>query len=134
MRGEDRPRWAARRSAIETPPRAWGRPVARAASSAFWGNTPTCVGKTKQDEKTGKYEQKHPHVRGEDKSFGTESYAATETPPRAWGRPLDKLIDEKTFRNTPTCVGKTPFGLYPGYEIKKHPHVRGEDAAVEQVP
>ncbi len=30
-------------------------------------------------------------------------------------------------RNTPTCVGKTLWGIFGLYLYKKHPHVRGED-------
>ena len=30
-------------------------------------------------------------------------------------------------RNTPTCVGKTLWGILGLYLYKKHPHVRGED-------
>ena len=50
-----------------------------------------------------------------------------ETPPRAWGRPLQCLFTIHTVRNTPTGVGKTH--LLSGLPInsRKHPHGRGED-------
>ncbi len=52
--------------------------------------------------------QKHPHLRGEDHSNFHPSNQRSETPPPAWGRPI----------NPPA-----PF-LQPW----KHPHLRGEDA------
>ena len=49
VRGEDlccRYEW---RTARETPPRAWGRPLSADVSLSYSGNTPTCVGKTLRD-------------------------------------------------------------------------------------
>ena len=66
MRGEDiSPAfWAAK--AAETPPHAWGRPAAYAASGASLRNTPTCVGKTGKLALPARRTWKHPHMRGED--------------------------------------------------------------------
>ena len=52
---------------------------------------------------------------------------AMETPPHAWGRRACSPSPRVVKRNTPTCVGKTPFPLMPGDFGKKHPHMRGED-------
>ena len=49
-------------------------------------NTPTCVGKTIQQQIMSLPLQKHPHVRGEDISTTDAHHSAAETPPRAWGR------------------------------------------------
>ncbi len=35
--------------------------------------------------------------------------------------------------NTPTCVGKTNLGLLAATYAQKHPHVRGEDAAIAAI-
>ena len=50
-------------------------------------NTPTCVGKTVQTSGTTR--------------------RAQETPPRAWGRRIERSSVAFGLRNTPTCVGKT---------------------------
>ncbi len=71
--------------------------------------------------------KKHPHLRGED--VATINFTATlmETPPPAWGRPFQYLGERPVFRNTPTCVGKTQLSIDDGVQIRKHPHLRGED-------
>ena len=51
-----------------------------------FGNTPTCVGKTKTGSPKQALLVKHPHVRGEDALERCASILDMETPPRAWGR------------------------------------------------
>ena len=114
-------------SAPETPPRAWGRHFFRCVRHLAGGNTPTCVGKTMRFNGKGHVLQKHPHVRGEDGGVIPAYPNSRETPPRAWGRRLGQLAAMHQSRNTPTCVGKTG-DWQPGREqLRKHPHVRGED-------
>ena len=50
-----------------------------------------------------------------------------ETPPRAWGRLLNRPADANGKGNTPTGVGKTRYHLRPKGLGTKHPHGRGED-------
>ena len=86
-RGEDAAAVHRSDQALETPPRAWGRPQGVKSYGDGGGNTPTSVGKT---------------------SHGLRSlWLFLETPPRAWGRPLDENMSMNTYRNTPTSVGKT---------------------------
>ena len=73
--------------------------------------------------------EKHPHVRGEDSLDAPLPDRGAETPPRAWGRPVEAVMLNEKIRNTPTCVGKTASSPHTGHGSKKHPHVRGEDAA-----
>lgn len=81
------PKFVARISCVlETPPRAWGRRISPSVARSVCGNTPTCVGKTTMSIDAASKHQKHPHVRGEDYRIETENLAASETPPRAWGR------------------------------------------------
>ncbi len=98
-------------------------------SNAKERNTPTCVGRTAARPGWPRDNQKHPHVRGEDSPRVSAEATRLETPPRAWGGLLDSSIVSPEAGNTPTCVGRT--GQTPGTarEMKKHPHVRGEDAA-----
>ena len=90
-------------------------------------NTPTCVGKTAERHERRPLQQKHPHVRGEDRSSGCGVSNAKETPPRAWGRQRIVRQELAGHGNTPTCVGKTPHLCRYGDLKRKHPHVRGED-------
>ena len=90
-------------------------------------NTPTCVGKTNFYPVVRLFWRKHPHVRGEDETPGRFHVPRSETPPRAWGRPLGKSSCGSSKRNTPTCVGKTGSLWLVADSQGKHPHVRGED-------
>ena len=66
-------------------------------------------------------------MRGEDYDIDALPDTSEETPPRAWGRPLDPKWGHSSRRNTPTCVGKTNNKLAFATIKEKHPHVRGED-------
>ncbi len=128
VRGEDYCPGRMARLLRETPPRAWGRPPSAALGRLFAGNTPTCVGKTASQALWVRTGKKHPHVRGEDRLASEVAYRCRETPPRAWGRRQPSHDSGQHDGNTPTCVGKTqvPQGLV--VQLRKHPHVRGEDA------
>ena len=95
----------------ETPPRAWGRLRLVGRRMADDRNTPTCVGKTA-------YQRPMLLLNG-------------ETPPRAWGRRYRFQRVRAGYGNTPTCVGKTLENFRVYGRVRKHPHVRGEDAIVQ---
>ncbi len=71
--------------------------------------------------------QKHPHGRGEDRTYDKQDGTKGETPPRAWGRQLNGYINPAAIGNTPTGVGKTDAQKFANAEVQKHPHGRGED-------
>ena len=101
-------------------------------NTALWkiglqGNTPTCVGKTKNFLLAVRVAQKHPHVRGEDQNTTNMAMCQGETPPRAWGRRPARGQAQTLGGNTPTCVGKTARRWGMNRPQRKHPHVRGED-------
>ena len=127
MRGEDKGKYGKQWRASETPPRAWGRLVYVIINLVYVGNTPTCVGKTSTISRPARLPWKHPHVRGEDYVNMWKRIADKETPPRAWGRHFLSCFICMEWRNTPTCVGKTPPAPRSRSRGKKHPHVRGED-------
>ena len=85
-RGDDQDAAYTHNESVETPPRAWGRPVLPAAVAALPGNTPTGVGTTNDLNIPNVRLKKHPHGRGDD--HGGDGFGAVlpETPPRAWGR------------------------------------------------
>ncbi len=96
---------------------------------------PAGVGKTTWKSHTIQAYRKHPHGRGEDGRRDHCRQLRTETPPRAWGRPVRSLTPTALRRNTPTGVGKTlsPHPRLPASQ--KHPHGRGEDytATIQEV-
>ena len=111
VRGENSrtvPPWI---SAGETPPRAWGKHPNACRAGIWYGNTPTCVGKTISSKGWKLRRRKHPHVRGENLSNATEPMSKPETPPRAWGKPGADASAVLIVRNTPTCVGKTVLSV-----------------------
>ncbi len=91
----------------ETPPRAWGRPLLAHGMEGRYRNTPTGVGKTLTSVENLRWNEKHPHGRGEDPYMPHAPQAGLETPPRAWGRPSPLEVRDGLDRNTPTGVGKT---------------------------
>ena len=66
-------------------------------------------------------------MRGEDGSYAKEARIIMETPPHAWGRLTKKTIAVTITGNTPTCVGKTIAAAQVPHQVRKHPHMRGED-------
>ena len=112
---------------METPPRAWGRLAGLGYETHCDGNTPTGVGKTNPRASANSTRWKHPHGRGEDQRRRLGKTPPQETPPRAWGRPLDLLDWMLEAGNTPTGVGKTLSVKSPIKGLWKHPHGRGED-------
>ena len=113
--------------ALETPPRAWGRPEIRGRNGSLFRNTPTSVGKTTSRGRSRRSSRKHPHERGEDWQSLLGLGIPCETPPRAWGRQMAGQRRGGRHGNTPTSVGKTPLRRPPQRRRRKHPHERGED-------
>ncbi len=126
-RGEDKKTTTWLNCIVETPPRAWGRLINRRNSHHVCGNTPTGVGKTKEDQDVILRLEKHPHGRGEDPLTLSPWPWCLETPPRAWGRHFFFTLTREKRRNTPTGVGKTTEVRQQTPTQGKHPHGRGED-------
>ena len=105
----------------------------RHADAERWRNTPTGVGKTRSHPGRHGGQRKHPHGRGEDRSFLRHAQTPAETPPRAWGRQRDVEAARCGTGNTPTGVGKTRRWCRCRSRPWKHPHGRGEDASGPQV-
>ncbi len=130
-RGEDALKSMAQLVRVETPPRAWGRLAIKADNRNRNRNTPTGVGKTRRQQRQRRFLRKHPHGRGEDSSRLCKTPAASETPPRAWGRLINFRAAYAVAGNTPTGVGKTTrlhLGLQLGQETP--PRAWGRRAAI----
>ena len=115
---------------METPPRAWGRRGAGAATLQPGRNTPTGVGTTCSTSISGSRSWKHPHGRGDDPTTSRAYFCAAETPPRAWGRRTGSGRRGSLGGNTPTGVGTTRRCRMPTARSWKHPHGRGDDPTV----
>ncbi len=70
-------------------------------------------------------------MRGEDTSLMASPSLAVETPPRAWRRRCNMWWTIAQYGNTSTCVEKTQAADRFYRLLKKHLHVRGEDAQRE---
>ncbi len=91
-RGEDEQEELWSDASMETPPRAWGRPIGEGNGKLDGRNTPTGVGKTVRPSGLVTFPRKHPHGRGEDGPRGGGLRFPRETPPRAWGRRTGGIV------------------------------------------
>ena len=89
--------------------------------------TPTCVGRTSRPRAPPEARAAHPHVRGEDCPSPSSTTPDTGSPPRAWGGLGLDFDQPRPQRLTPTCVGRTCRTPHPLRRPTAHPHVRGED-------
>ena len=71
--------------------------------------------------------QKHPHLRGENRTLTVGSSIASETSPPAWGKHRLARPKRSQTGNIPTCVGKTYEAMHKVRASGKHPHLRGEN-------
>ncbi len=90
-------------------------------------NTPTGVGTTWFSLNCVLLRKKHPHGRGDDDPRIEVDDDQEETPPRAWGRRINKGTILNPVRNTPTGVGTTVTIFKDTFIPWKHPHGRGDD-------
>src|SRR5579872_6607823 len=113
VRGDDYFRWAAIRTCVGSPPRAWGRCRNGGIVEVDGGFTPTCVGTISKTAPATTPPWVHPHVRGDDQGAARKLALSTGSPPRAWGRchRLGQRPDLPGF--TPTCVGTMPAAPCP---------------------
>ena len=111
----------------ETPPLTRGRQAPGISRRLSLGNTPAYAGKTGGSEQQKDAFEKHPRLRGEDRTQRRSGKHAAETPPLTRGRPFKEPVVEVRQRNTPAYAGKTPPECIQGKRQKKHPRLRGED-------
>ena len=129
MRGEDVTVRPGTKSTAGSPPRAWGGHWQGPHAAPAGRLTPTCVGRTQPPRTRQGTPPAHPHVRGEDSSWGSARGRSSGSPPRAWGGLQRRLGVELRKRLTPTCVGRTWRGPRGCPRSPAHPHVRGEDTS-----
>ena len=109
-----------------TPPRVWGRDCHTAFKPCSPGDTPTCVGKRPAKQTAKPTSKGHPHVCGEEDPQLRKAPIERGTPPRVWGREMAAFSKPRSFRDTPTCVGKRWASRIPIWPLQGHPHVCGE--------
>ena len=127
LRGEDSRSAFSVDSTPETPPLTRGRPDGKSVRSRCAGNTPAYAGKTAASACRFFASQKHPRLRGEDSSEGSQNRFQVETPPLTRGRPPRQGEDHHGLGNTPAYAGKTQQRDRARRRRSKHPRLRGED-------
>ncbi len=110
-----------------TPPRVWGQRSQLDHLSYSSRNTPTCVGTTCFAGVGWCGCAEHPHVCGDNDARMQSGAVREGTPPRVWGQRAQKAGETPRLRNTPTCVGTTPFCYFFGGGTTEHPHVCGDN-------
>jgi len=111
---------------LGSPPRAWGRPWRRSMRRRWRRFTPTCVGTALLGGRGTRVGAVHPHVRGDGNDTHRMIYVLLGSPPRAWGRLLERQHPALPWRFTPTCVGTARLDVEPSEVEAVHPHVRGD--------
>ncbi len=133
LRGEYKPPLSNITDKPGSPPLAWGIPIVLCCLSVLSRITPTCVGNTCKLSDSLDYLRDHPHLHGE---YWLESYIFRSTegsPPLAWGIQKVSTLGKFFPRITPTCVGNTFFKKGVAFELKDHPHLRGEYLVLRSV-
>ena len=74
----------------------------------------------------------HPHVCGEKNSSFLPDGAVDGTPPRVWGKAINKGVSARGGGNTPTCVGKRFRDELHALSVPEHPHVCGEKSSCQR--
>ena len=110
-----------------SPPRVWGKLAGATSRTDPRWFTPTCVGKTRRQPYSHFEAMVHPHVCGENGLARTFSTVYQGSPPRVWGKPSRPCGSSRSYRFTPTCVGKTCAIVTKECLVSVHPHVCGEN-------
>ena len=131
VRGDNIRRATSSVSSSGSPPRAWGQHLPIRTKRVFVRFTPTCVGTTWRRGRPRRPIPVHPHVRGDNARPSNSARPTPGSPPRAWGQLLDAGAPPGVDRFTPTCVGTTPARSWATAREAVHPHVRGDNAAIE---
>ncbi len=95
VRGENVARSPNMCLASGSPPRAWGKRDQPGRAEALTRFTPTCVGKTPQACGFPSGSAVHPHVRGENAMDGVEGHNIRGSPPRAWGKLREGIMERR---------------------------------------
>ena len=109
-----------------SPPRAWGRRCGRSPTARSSRFTPTCVGTASGTPTPAQNIRVHPHVRGDGRGWRGDDAADQGSPPRAWGRRLNRHPFALHVGFTPTCVGTATVSTGATSGTGVHPHVRGD--------
>ena len=115
-----------------SPPRVWGKVAAAVHVVLRLRITPTCVGKSIAQLRTGQYFEDHPHVCGEKAIRLSLCRLLLGSPPRVWGKVFAKFFQFVNPGITPTCVGKSYHHPASPDPYKDHPHVCGEKLPYHQ--
>ena len=109
-------------------PRARGKLTVRTERCFPFRTIPTGAGKTTDTPRLATFKSDHPHGRGENYDFMSESSISSGPSPRARGKRGCKYEGLQDSRTIPTGAGKTPPPPPPKLDFSDHPHGRGENS------
>ncbi len=89
--------------------------------------TPTPVGKTRCLRVRSRASAVHPHACGENSWKSDIDFVYNGTPPRLWGKRMNRAVMRRKWRYTPTPVGKTCSQRTSRPSLSVHPHACGEN-------
>ena len=112
-----------------SPPRVWGKAALTDATQVVKRITPTCVGKSLCYNVYAKIPRDHPHVCGEKYFSFWMIRRRLGSPPRVWGKAIQRDRSLSYRGITPTCVGKSPTRSSRFHRSRDHPHVCGEKSS-----
>ena len=90
-------------------------------------STPTRVGKTPAGKEKNLDIWVHPHACGENPQHVGRNREPGGPPPRVWGKRQMLEKSPRSYRSTPTRVGKTGDRSLPHSSGPVHPHACGEN-------
>ncbi len=125
--GENIPFYAKNRRAPGPPPRVWGKPKPTDWMDGEIRSTPTRVGKTEAVVTIYTAVMVHPHACGENCHQIMTQPRYIGPPPRVWGKQDITDTEVRSYRSTPTRVGKTVSGSASESPTMLHPHACGEN-------
>ena len=127
IRGENAAAAQRSRTALETSPHTRGEPVLSGEADELSRNIPAYAGRTSSWVIPSLAIWKHPRIRGENSSGGSQRRMHMETSPHTRGELVAQRILHDCARNIPAYAGRTDAKAEKTAQLEKHPRIRGEN-------
>ena len=127
IRGENAAAAQRSRTALETSPHTRGEPVLSGEADELSRNIPAYAGRTSSWVIPSLAIWKHPRIRGENSSGGSQRRMHMETSPHTRGELVAQRILHDCARNIPAYAGRTWKRCSDRRRSWKHPRIRGEN-------
>ena len=127
IRGENPVVNSAVGAARETSPHTRGELAVSVTTISHLGNIPAYAGRTWNSRSSRQLCWKHPRIRGENRSVAKAEFSVAETSPHTRGEQTFFFFVPNRLGNIPAYAGRTKVSQAYGYDIRKHPRIRGEN-------